>query len=205
MENNYNGAGQIGVNDLLLARGVGGYGGFGFGGYPSGYGSFAGPAANAVRLNRNEAVTRDSGECTRLTLGAGLDRISDQNEENRRMAEFTSIRDGQTNSEFRNADRLRDIEREIAANARAAAECCCETQKELLKQTAQMEKGFCEAKLEACKNTNEILAAIADNKATILAAESRNVERALNAANAELTALKTQIACGCCDSHHHHR
>jgi len=143
---------------------------------------FADPASNAVRINRNADVSAANDSCTRSVLGLGLDRLSDQAEESRRSAQFTSIRDGQFQAELRNGDRLRDIEREIAANAKIAAQCCCDL------------------KLQSCEDKAEILAAIADSKATALAVESRGIERSLNAANAELTALKTQIACGCCPS-----
>lgn len=174
-----NGSGMVDTNSLLLARGFGGYG-VGFGGYGGGYGTFASPASNAVRINRTDQNVENQADCTRMAMGLGLDRISDQNQENRRIAQFDSIKEGQFQAELRNGDGLRDVERLIIDGQKEAAKCCCD------------------AKLEACKNTNEILKAIADNKAEMLAVESRNIERALNAANAELTALKTQIACGCC-------
>lgn len=159
---------------------------------------FADPASNAVRINRNHQVGEANDRCTKEVLGAGLDRLSDQAEESRRQAQNTvlvdtivnsefrtsdrinGIKDGQFAAELRNGDRLRDIEREMAANAKIAADCCCDL------------------KLQSCEDKAQILSAIADNKATVLAVESRNIERNLNAANAELTALKTQIACGCC-------
>jgi len=166
----------------LLAGNAGGYGGgYGaWGGGGAGFAPFASPGSNAVRINRNNEVTVGQAECTREVLGRDIDRISDQAEEGRRSAQFTSILKAIADSEFRSLDRQRDIEREINANARAAAECCCDL------------------KLQACQDKSEILTAIADSKATALAVESRAVERALNNANAELTALKTQIACGCC-------
>ena len=159
--------GTFGTQDILTGRGLG-LGGFG--GYN--YGQFAGPSSNAVRINRNLEVGEANDRCTKQVLGAGLDRISAQNFEGRFNAAVTSIRDGQFQSELRNGDRLRDIEREIAQNARVAAECCCEL------------------KLENCKNTAML-------SAEIKAVEGRNIERSLNAANAELIALRTQVACGC--------
>jgi len=171
------------ASDAVLTSAMsGGFGGYGGGGGwgNRGYGSpFADMGSNAVRVNRNLAVGEANDRCTKEVLGAGMDRISDQAEETRRSAQFESLREGQTNMEIRTSDRLRDIEREMNANARKADECCCDL------------------KLQSCQDKADILAAIADSKATALAVESRAVERSLNAANAELTALKTQIACGC--------
>lgn len=171
---------DFGTQDILTGRGLG-IGGFGYGNY--GYGQFANPSANAVRINRNSEIAK-----------LGIDRISDQNEENRRnsstqnltntiMDGFNRIcdrlnsdavanRDAIFAQELRNGDRLSDIEREMNANARKADECCCTLQR------------------QACEDKSEILAAIA-------ASESRGIERQLNAAQAELVALKTQVACGC--------
>jgi hypothetical protein len=184
----------FGTADILTGRGLGlgGFGGYNYGG------QFADMSSNAVRLNRNEGVTRDAAKCTQDTLTATLSRISDQAEEGRRSAQntavltaitnsefrtsdrLTAIVDGQFQAELRQGDRLRDIEREMAANARVAADCCCAL------------------KLQSCEDKAQILAAIAASNATVLAAESRGIERNLNNANAELTALRTQIACGCC-------
>lgn len=160
--------GNFGTQDILTGRGLGlgGFGGYNYGG------QFASPSSNAVRINRNAAVAEANDRCTKETLGAGLDRISAQNQEGRLNAAFESIRTGQFNAELRNGDRLRDIEREITQNARVAADCCCDL------------------KLQGCEDKAQILAAIS-------ASEGRNIERSLNAANAELTALKTQVACGC--------
>lgn len=144
------------------------------GAYGFNYGrQFADDGSNAVRINRNNEVYK-----------VGLDQLSSQNEETRRVlgearimdninGSCTRVLETQVNGEFRMSDRLRDLEREMAANARTAAECCCDL------------------KLQMCEDKAEL-------KSEILAVESRNIERSLNAANAELTALKTQIACGCC-------
>jgi len=117
MENNF------GVNDIITGRGLG-VGGFGYGvgSYP-GYGQFASPSANAVRLEKNADITNEQNKCNLLML--------DQAEESRRFCDLNS---NIFQSELRTNDRLRDIEREISANARAAAECCCET-KLLIKDT----------------------------------------------------------------------
>ena len=184
----------FGTADILTGRGLGlgGFGGYNYGG------QFADASSNAVRINRNEGVVRDAQKCTTDTLTANLARISDQAEEGRRNASFTSLTDGIVNGEFRtaaqlagitagmfqaelrNGDRLRDIEREINTNARAADKCCCDL------------------KLQACEDKAQLLAAIAASNATTLAVEGRAIERALNNSNAELISLRTQIACGCC-------
>jgi len=139
-------------------------GAYGLGG---GYGrQFADDASNAVRINAGARAS-----------AAGIENLLDQNQfaatNNNINSCCSRVTDGQVNGEFRMADRLRDIEREMSANARTAAECCCDL------------------KLENCKNTAML-------QAEIKAVEGRTIERGLNAANAELTALKTQIACGCC-------
>ena len=172
MENGYN---SFGTQDIITGRGLG-IGGFGYP-YGAGYGAFASPGSNAVRLDRNAQNIEDQADCTRSVLGLGLDRISDQAEESRRQAQFTAITNAVQNQEIRTADRLRDIEREIAANARTAAECCCEL------------------KLENCQSESRLTA-------EIRAVESRTIERELNAAQARITQLETINAittqCGCC-------
>lgn len=204
MENNYDSSPNLG--NLLAWRGIGGpgVGVGGYGGYGYGAGtSFANPTANAVRIDAAGDRAVAETKCSEVSSAAALDRISAQNFEGRFNSAITTVKDGQFQAELRSGDRMRDIEREMAANARIAAQCCCDTQKAIADAAKDAAQCCCDAKLEACKNTNEILAAIADNKATALAVESRNIERSLNAANAELTALRTQIACGCCNTHPH--
>ena len=158
---------------------------------------FADPASNAVRINRNADVAEANDRCTKEVLSAGMNRIADQAEEGRRQAQNTvlvdtlvnsefrtsdriaGLKDGQFAGELRTGDRLRDLEREASANAKIAADCCCDL------------------KLQSCEDKAQILAAIAAQTAVTLAVESRGIERNLNAVNAELTSLKTQIACGC--------
>lgn len=167
---------QISTDSLLLARGVGGVGGGygfgGFGGYNGGMGvgsTYANPTANAVRIDA--AGERSVGEtrCLGAGMGAGLDRISDQAEEGRRSAQFTTIVDNMNSNSMRLSDSmsatnlnaaindgntrvenvrtLADIRAEIAA-------CCCETQKELLKQQLENQKCCCETqKLVSAEGT----------------------------------------------------
>lgn len=173
---------QISTDSLLLARGIGpGFGGFGYG-YGGG---FANPSANAIRLDRNADQVASEGACTREIIGKGQDYNLHAFDAAQESIQFGRVCDRLSDAEFRTGDRLRDIEREMAANAREAAKCCCDV------------------KVQSANDKAEILAAIADSKATTLAVESRGVERMLNATQAELTALKTQVACGCgCHGHH---
>lgn len=166
-ENNM--ADTIDTGSLLLARGFGGYGAFG--GY-GGHGNFAGPSANAVRINRNADLFK-----------LGLDRVAEENEETRRVLGEARVMDNITggharitdriiDAEFRTSDRMRDIEREISTNARTAAECCCDL------------------KLQAANDKSEILSRME-------ALSKENVSRDLDRAEREIIALRTQIACGC--------
>jgi len=178
MDNSSLNATEIAVGSLLAGNrgGVGGGGAWG-GGYNMMYPGNSVLAANA---HADGTAVKEAVDCNSKQFIAGLARVSDQAEESRRINSFEAIRDGQFQAELRSGDRLRDLERLVIDGQKEAAKCCCD------------------ARLERCEDTNKILSAIADSKATALAVESRGIERSLNAANAELTALKTQIACGCC-------
>lgn len=139
-----------------------------------------------MRLDRNAQEIENQADCTREVLSKSIDASTQAFENLTRQSQFNRLCDRLTDSEFRNGDRLRDLDREIQANAREAAKCCCETQKQIAQVEAKLS-------LQACEDKAQIIA-------EIKAVESRNVERELNAANAELTALKTQIACGCCNT-----
>lgn len=134
-------------------------------GYGYGASSYANPSANAVRI---EASARENA--------AAFENLLDQNQfaiTNRAINDSCNrLMDSQVNGEFRMGDRLRDLEREMQANAREAAKCCCD------------------AKVQAANDKAELLA-------EIKAVESRTITRDLDRAERELTALKTQIACGC--------
>ena len=177
MENGY--AGGIDTNSLLLARGVGGYG---YGGFGGGYGS--GGGILTAEAMANGTATNARVEAGNAANAAGVENLLDQNQftaTNKNVTDgHQNICDKLTDGEFRTSDRLRDIEREMNANARTAAECCCKLQ------------------LQSCEDKAQILAAVADSKATALAVESRGIERQLNATQAELISLRTQVACGCC-------
>lgn len=182
------GADTAGIFALLAdtARAGRGWGGGwgGEGGYP-GYGVFASPGANAVRLNRNNDAIRSLS-----------DRNADQSEETRRLiqsqntnanisdgfnricerinTEATANRDLIFQQELRNGDRLRDLQKEMNDNARIAAQCCCDL------------------KLQACEDKAQIIA-------EVKAVETRAVERDLNRAERRLETqtILTQCGCGC--------
>lgn len=157
-----------------------GYGGGEGGGYG---GPFSSMTSNAVRINRNNELNRSYNRCTEEKIGANLDRISAQNLEGRINALGTSIKDGQFQAELRSCEKLSAIEREMTANARAAAACCCDTKVQIADTKASL-------LLQSCNDKGEILAAIASS-------DSRAIERDRNDLSNELTALKTQVACNC--------
>lgn len=205
MENGYNGGGMVDTNSLLLARGVGGYGFGGFGAYGGGYGAFAGPSSNAVRINAaREGVNREA-DCTRSIFSSGLNQVSGSLEGLQRDNQFSAVSLALTNGFSRAADRQNtdntnniiaagnrelNLVRELADMRADAAKCCCDTQKAIADAAKEAAKCCCDAQLLAVTNQ---AATIAEIKAV----ESRAIERSLNMANAELTALKTQLACGC--------
>lgn len=171
MEDKNLSANDIALGSLLTGNRGGGYGyggggAWGGGGYGSGHGSFAGPGSNAVRMDRNAQVIEDQNDCTRSVLGGAIDNMNNSFESVARQGQFNELKDGQFRSELRNGDRLRDIENTIAANAKEAAQCCCD------------------AKLENCKQHSELLA-------EIKAVEARGIQRDLDTVTAELTQLKT--------------
>lgn len=174
---------EFGADSIITGRGLG-IGGFGGGyGYGQGAGSFAGPSANAIRIQEGNRQT-----------ASGIENLLDQNQfsaTNRSINNSCNrVTDAQINGEFRTSDRMRDIEREMNANAREAASCCCDTKLESCKQFASLE-------LQGANNKAEILSAIAASTAVTLAAEGRAVERDRNTLQAELISLKTQVACNC--------
>lgn len=196
----YEGSGQIGVNDLLLARGVGGYGGFGgFGGYGTGMGmgihganGAYGTGANAVRIEAH-ARSHDAGlenlldqnqfAVTNGNITEGFNRASDS-----RAANVARVADNQFRAELRQTDGMNVMFREMAANARDMDKCCCDTQKAIAQAAKEAAQCCCDAKLEGCKNT-------ADLKATIISENSATRELirgdALAAANAKIIQLET--------------
>ena len=152
--------GDFGTDDIITGRGLGISG---FGGYGYGTGAFSGPTANALRI---EEGNRQSA--------ANFENLLDQNQfavtNDSIVRSCNRVTDTTNNSEFRMADRLRDIEREMNANAREAASCCCDV------------------KVQAANDKAEMLQAIA-------ASETRAIERDRNTLQAELISLRSQVAC----------
>ena len=189
----------FGTSDILTGRGLGlgGFGGYNYGA------PYADLASNAVRINRNEGVTRDAQKCTTDTLTANLARISDQAEEGRRSAQFTALVDSGTNAEFRTLDRLRDIrdgqfqgelrtndrlrdlERIMIDGQRDADKCCCDLKIEMLKCCCETQK-LVSAEGTATReliNQNTIRAAIDQN----------NINATIGAINANANANTNAI------------
>lgn len=178
------------ASDLLatqaMTSGGRGYGGGTWGGGGYGAAPFAGPASNAVRIESGNRAT-----------AAGIENLLDQNQF---AATNDNINDGHaricdriSGLEMRTTDQIvgvnknivdsefRSIARENALRSEAAANNLASIQRDF---DAALKSQECCCKLEG----------------EIKAVEGRAIERSLNAANAELTALKTQIACGCCGS-----
>lgn len=176
----------------LLAGNRGGHGGGGaWGGGYSGYGPFASPGANAVRLDRNAQLGENQADCTREVLGKQMDDTRTAFSAAEIARNFQRVCDSLNTAEFRTSDRLRDIEREMNANARVAAECCCETQKEILKLDAANNLRFAEISKDVAVNQGDTNARLASIDAKI------DANQKFNELFAENQALKTQVACGC--------
>ena len=187
-----NGAGQIGVNDLLLARGVGGGygggfgGGFGGGGYGMGGGMYAGNNVLAAEAHANGTATN-----AHLTNLAAETRLSFDNSrevarESRNIDQFGRVTDNQFRAELRGADQIADLTREVASNARVMDKCCCDTNKAIADAAKEAALCCCDAKLEACKSHSELMA-------TVLSENSKTRELMQTTALATATARVTQL------------
>lgn len=117
MENNAGvGLGDAGVLSLLSR--IGPYGGYGYGGGygGGGHGSFAGPSANAVRIDRNADTNREQHE----NILRGQSEISNQ------------IRDNAVSNRFNAQDiRLCEIQADLA-------KCCCENKTAIATSEARL-------------------------------------------------------------------
>lgn len=171
---------EIAVGSLLSRNGNGAWSNGEYGGY----GPFASPSSNAVRIDRNADVASERSQGTRAILEHDFTAVRDQfntvnraGEFNRVLAEMHDMNvhasDQRFQSELRTNDRLRDLQAEMNENARKAADCCCELRAQVV------------------ENKSDLLAAIA-------ASESRGIERQLNAANAKITQLETVNALSKC-------
>jgi hypothetical protein len=175
------------VATLSLLAGRGGYGGgygYGGGGYGGGGGIHAGNSVLAATAHADgtaqNARIENLADSTRLAFDSNQEQIR----ESRTQEQFSRLSDNQfraeirasdqhasgtaalTAVEFRNLDRLRDIERLVVDSAKEAAECCCDTQK-------------------------LILAEGNETRALALAIEGRSTVAALHMAQARITQLET--------------
>lgn len=162
-----------------LALFSGGYGGIGVGGRG---GLVAGNEFLAATTHADGTAVKTAVDCNAARSADGLARISEQNRAQACNDRESRTTDRITNMEFRNGDRLRDLEREMGQNAKDAAECCCKAQ------------------LQACKDHAELKALIiSENSAT---REMIN-GNALDAANAKITQLETINALANQNCSHH--
>ena len=186
--------------------GRGNWGGYNYGGCSAPYADLA---SNAVRINRNEGVTRDAQKCTQDTLTANLARISDQAEEGRRSAQFTAlvdsgtnaefrtldrlrdIRDGQFQAELRTNDRLRDLERITIDGQRDSDKAFCETQKEILRSDASNSLKFADASKQAAIDHGATTARLAAIEAKI------DANKEISELRAQLQTQQIFATCGC--------
>jgi hypothetical protein len=188
---------EIAVGSLLAggAGGRGGYGGGAWGGGGSGEGVYASPTANAVRIDAHAAANASGIEnlldqnqfaATNKNIVDGHNRLSDTNAVN-----VNRVSDNQFRSELRNSDQHNEIIREMNANARIAAECCCDTKVAIAEAAKEAALCCCDAKLEASKSHAEIMA-------TVLAENAKTRElmtgQALDTANAKIIQLETIAA-----------
>jgi len=168
MENDSN----IDTDSLLKARGFNsGYGGFGFGGNNGGYLS--------AEASANGTATKTSIDCNSRAFQSGLDRISDQAEESRRISAFDTVNKNIVDAEFRGIDRSTATSQLIIDGQKEAAKCCCDA-----KLLAQQ---------NACDTQRLIIEKAANTDALILAVEGRANLDKLNEARAEITYLRGKI------------
>lgn len=119
----------FGTQDIITGRGLG-IGGFGYG-----YGGYNSPAG--VALSDGTALAAKV-ECNQSANSASLDRISDQNEENRRILQSDRLNDKISSNALESA--ILNGQRDVAMADRLAkisadaALCCCETQKLVLEE-----------------------------------------------------------------------
>lgn len=127
MENGYQGS--INPSDVatLSLLGRGGYGGgYGYGG-GSGHGNFGfdGSVVNA-NVEANRVMNAQGQDCISQQISDNADRNRDTVSLIQSQGSTNRIIDSILASERVNTASFNTIEREMAANARAAAECCCE-------------------------------------------------------------------------------
>jgi len=166
MDNGYTNG--FGTQDILTGRGLGLYG---FGGYGD---LSCGNSSLAALTHADGTALGAKIDCNSGSLEAALNRISDQNEETRRIIQSDELKalifNGQLNSAILDgqqnvamADRLNDIKSE-------AAKCCCDTQKLIIEENSKTREFINAQALKTAEreidvlrgqaNTQEILRAI---------------------------------------------
>lgn len=185
------------IDDFLTVRGFGGgygYGG-GYGGGGGGGSLYTGNNVLAAEAHANGTALKEAVDCNSRQFLSGLDRVSDQAEETRRLMSFESVNKNITDSEFRGLDRQRDLERILNQNSKDAAECCCDTQKAIAEAAKDAAKCCCDAQLEAQKNacdTQRLVSSEASaTRSLILEVEGRANLDKLAEARAENIFLRT--------------
>jgi len=125
----------FGVNDIVTGRGLG-IGGFGYGG---GY-LQAGNSALAAGAHADGTGLGRTVECNGRSQAAQLDRLSDQNEETRRILQNDAVK--KEIADFRIAEVTNNGQRDIffaerfSDLAAANAKCCCDTQLLVVKENS---------------------------------------------------------------------
>jgi len=126
----------FGTNDIITGRGLG-IGGFGYGGYGSGGYMQAGNSMLAANAHADGTGLGRTVECNGRSQAAQLDRLSDQNEETRRILQNDEIR--KDISDFRLQDAITDGQQNLAmadrlaAMSAAQAKCCCDIELSIVK------------------------------------------------------------------------
>lgn len=135
----------------LLGRGhggYGGYGGYGGGGYGGGgYGgghSFANDSSNAIRINSNRHLAHQSHDALSQQISDNGDRNRDITNLMDHNANSNRLVDKINDSNSVNAANFNTLQRELAANAREAAACCCEQKLLSVQNQAKTDAGLAE-------------------------------------------------------------
>lgn len=144
--------GSINPSEVATLSLLGGGVGYGYGG--RGYGhEFANDGSNAVRIQASERSSLASHDSLSKQISDNADRNRDISAVARTDSQFISSRDFQTQAQANMSAqiaRLQDsnraefnaISREMAANAREAAKCCCEAQLLAVKNQAKTDAGL---------------------------------------------------------------
>jgi len=167
-----------------------GYGHGGEGGYGCGS-PFANVSTIQHGLRNNRQSIEDQADCTREVLGLGLDRLTNCFESAERARQFNGVTDQLFRTELRNGDRLRDVERDIAANAKEAAKCCCETQKEIIRLEASNNLKFADLSKQQAVDTGAINAQLSAINAKI------DANKEIGELRAQLQTQQIFATCGC--------